>query len=76
MQLAGNLGTAYRRQNDVADNISFVVALAAAFDRGVTKKEQGSRLVLQMLPDGTQAKPTVTMQQLAAVSFKVLVPSL
>ena len=39
--------------------------------RCVIKREPGSRRVLTMQPDGTQAKPTVTLQQLAAISFKV-----
>lgn len=74
-QPAGNQGQAYRRQRDVADHPPFVVALAAAFDRGVTRKETGGRLVLALQADGTLVKPTVTLQQLAAVSFKVMVPS-
>ncbi len=75
-QPAGNQSTNYRRQHDAADHLPFVVALAAAFDRGAVKKEPGNRQVLAMLPDGTQARPAVTLQQLAAVSFKVLIPSL
>lgn len=71
---AGNQGTAYRRQNDVADQTPFVTALASAFDRGAVNRENGHHnFVLKRLPDGTVAKPTVTLQQLAAISFKVLV---
>lgn len=69
-------GFAYRRHNDVADNMPFAVALGAAFDLGAVKRDQVGRWILAVQLDGTQAKPVVTMQQLAAVSFKVLVPYL
>lgn len=54
----------------------FAVALGAAFDRGAVKRDQGGRWILAVQLDGMQDKPVVTMQQLAAVSFKVLVPYL
>ena len=75
-QPAANQSTNYRRQHDAADHMPFVVALAAAFDRGAIKKEPGNRLVLATLPDGTISRPAVTLQQLTAVSFKVLILSL
>ena len=72
---AGRQGSNYRRVADVADEVPFVTALAVAFDKGATTKDRDGRWILQQL-DGEDVKPCVTIQQLGAISFKVLDSSL
>lgn len=66
-------GRGYRRQSDAADNTAFVASLGNAFDKTAIQHEPGNKLVLATNPDGSCKKPCVTLQQLAAVSFKVRV---
>lgn len=69
---AGHQGDAFRRGQDAADHTPFCVALASSFDKAAQRKEAGNRVVLATQSDGTLMKPTVTLEQLAAVAFKVI----
>lgn len=64
-------GRGFRRLSDAADNTAFVVCVGGSFDKAAVKRMPGNHLVLATNTDGSCKKPCVTLQQLAAVSFKV-----
>ncbi len=59
--------------HDAADKIPFVTVLANAFDKNAIKKSP-TTVSLLTIADGSYAKPRVTLEQLAAISFKVQCP--